>query len=213
MKISLKPLLAAALLAFPVGAQAQAPIDPSVLVRINSWPFQTRGTGYADAGIAGGFLADFTIDFPTKPSVTFDDYLVWCIDPNRSISVPGGPYAYQAFSAMGFANTAFGGANGYDVTPLDMGRIVSLVSDLSTNWSSYTQTQKRDRQGSIWATFRGDPPVIASIPTASTHGWVVLFDGQHQTLLTYVPEPADAALMLTAVLGMAFVAIGRRRRV
>jgi hypothetical protein len=213
MQISLKPLLAAALLALPVGAQAQAPIDPSVSVSINSWPFQTRGTGYSASGRAGGFLADFAIDFPTKPTVSFDDYLVWCIDPNRSISVPGGPYAYQAYSAMGFANTAFGGANGYDVTLGDMGKIVSLVSDLRTNWASYSTTERADRQGSVWATFRGETPVLASISNASTDGWVVLYDGQHQTLLTYVPEPADVALMLTAVFGMVFVVIARRRRV
>lgn len=204
MQLSFKPLLAAAILALPAGVQAQAPIDPSVTVSIVAWPFQTRG--------AGGFLADFAIDFPSKPTETFEDYLVWCIDPNRSINVPGGPYTYQAFSALGFAGTSLGATNGYDVTVGDMGGIVSLVSDLRTNWSSYSNYDRGSRQSSIWAIFRGETPEVAGIPTASTDGWVVLYNGENQTLLTYVAEPADSVLMLTVLFGMAFLVLARRRR-
>jgi hypothetical protein len=40
----------------------------------------------------------------------------------------------------------------------------------------------------------------------------VLYNGRQQTFITYVPEPADVALMLTAVASMAMFLIMRRRR-
>jgi hypothetical protein len=210
MNISVKALAAAAMLALPAGVQAQAPFDPSVAVRIVSFPFMTLGTGYGASGQAGGFLADFEFDAPV--SATFDDYLVWCIDPNRTISVPGGPYAYAAFTAANFANATLGSANGHDVTVGDMGKIVWLVSDLSTNWATYTTAQRADRQGSIWATFRGETPALSGISSADINGWKVLYNGQNQTFLTYVSEPADAALIVSALFGMAFTFLVRRRR-
>jgi hypothetical protein len=175
-------------------------------------PFPTNGTGYPASGRAGGFLADFTIDFPETPGATFDDYLVWCIDPDRSIRVPGGPYTYSAYKAFDFAaNTNFGGANGYDLTVGDMKRIVGLVSDLHTNWASYSEFHRVRRQGSIWALFRGETPVLSNLAEANLSGWYVLYNGQNQTLVTYVPEPSSAALVLTGVALLMLMASMRRR--
>jgi hypothetical protein len=206
VKFSFKTFAAAALLALPTAAQAQ--IDANVPLNVVSHLFKTPGTGYLGNGTAGGFLADFQIE-----AVTFDDFLVWCIDPNRVISVPGGPYAYSAFDAYDFAaNTAFGAANGYDLKVSDMKKIVGLVGDLKTNWSSLGTQQRADRQGSIWALFRGETPVMANLVDGNESGWLVLYNGRQQTFITYVPEPADVALMLTAVASMAMFLIMRRRR-
>jgi hypothetical protein len=212
MKHLIKTLLAAAVLAAPVAVQAQSPIDTDVPLSIESHPFKTRGTGFPAAGFGGGFIADFTIDFATNPSAKFNDFLVWCIDPNRLISVPGGPYKYSAYTAMSFANTNFGGANGYNVTVGDMKKIVGLVADLNTNWASYTVQQREDRQGSIWSIFRGQAPVLANTVGGDLSGWLVLYNGQNQTFVSYVPEPADIALLVTAMGGLALMLVARRRR-
>lgn len=211
MKFSLKAIAAAALLALPSAVQAQ--VDATVPLNVVSNPFPTNGTGYPASGRAGGFLADFTIDFPLK-AATFDNYLVWCIDPNRGISVPGGPYAYSAFESYDFAaNTMLGGANGHDLTVGDMKRIVGLVSDLHTNWASYSELARVQRQGSIWALFRGETPVLSNLAEASLSGWYVLYNGQNQTFVTYVPEPSSAALVLTGIAAFMMIASKRRRRV
>jgi hypothetical protein len=206
MKYPFKALAAAALIALPSAAQAQ--IDASVPLNVVSHPLKTQGTGYIANGTAGGFLADFQIQ-----AVTFDDFLVWCIDPNRVISVPGGPYTYSAFGAYDFAaNTALGAANGFDLSVSNMRKIVGLVDDLKTNWASLSTQQRADRQGSVWALFRGETPVMANLVDGNEAGWLVLYNGRQQTFITYVPEPADVALLLTAVASMAMFLIMRRRR-
>ena len=218
MKFTLKAL-AIALLALPAVAQAQTPFDNSVSVSILSHPFKAKGTGYPTNGEGGGFKADFSLDFPLASGPrTFADYLIWCIDANRGISVPGGPYTYQAFTALSFANTSFGSPspNAHNVTVSDMRKIVTVVSDLRTNWTSYTKTQREDRQGSIWALFRGEPTVASLGTIAEAQGnlaqWVVLYNGRNQTFLTEVSEPSEVALLMTVIGGLMFLTIARRRR-
>jgi hypothetical protein len=214
MKFTLKAVAAAVMLAMPGVSQAQ--IDNSVSLKVLSHPYITAGTNYSGNGRAGGFLADFAIDFPQPDgTVNFSKFLVWCIDANRTISVPGGPYNYQAFTALDFAaNTSFGSPKPYNVTVSDMGKIVTLVDDLRTNWSSYNVTQRADRQGSIWALFRGEATVasLGTIAEGDLDRWVVLYNGQNQTFLTNVAEPSQLALLMSIAGGFAFLMIARRRR-
>lgn len=214
MKFSFKALAAAVILAVPAVSQAQA-IDNSVTLNILSHPFATKGTNYMGNGSGGGFKATFAVDFSTGTR-TFTDFLVWCIDANRTIQVPGGPYDYTAYTAASFANnTTLGGANGHDVSGTDMQKIVTLTDDLTDNWYSYGTTARENRQGSIWALFRGEAtvPSLNPIGLGNLDNWVVLYNGKNQTFLTYVPEPSSAALLLTVMGGMALMMIARRRRV
>lgn len=212
MKFSLKALAAAAMLSMPVAAQAQ--IDNSVAMSILSHPFATKGTNYLGNGSGGGFKANFAIDFPAGTR-TFNDFLVWCIDANRTVKVPGGPYTYTAYTALDFANnTAFGGSNNYNVSQTDMQKIVTLTDELTDNWYSYGTTAREDRQGSIWALFRGEAtvPSLNPIGLGNLDNWVVLYNGENQTFLTYVPEPSSALLLFTVMGSLAFMVIARRRR-
>jgi hypothetical protein len=214
MKRSLLSLAAAVAFAAPSVAQAQ--FDSSVDLVINSHPYQTRGTNYSANGVAGGFLADFELDFTSPPQkVTFKDYLVWCIDPNRTL-LGEQPFKYQAFTAIAFTSSGFGAQTVPVHTPdvTEMKQIVGLVTDLKTNWASYTSTERLNRQGSIWALFRGEAANVSvnPLPSASLHGWVVLYNGVDQTLITQVPEPSSVALLLlvSATFG-AYLFVRRRR--
>ncbi|HEY0930690.1 MAG TPA: hypothetical protein VGE27_12285 [Gemmatimonas sp.] len=209
MKTFLKTLAAAAALALPASMSAQAPIDPSVNVSLISQPFGTHGTGFAGTG--GGFLANFTVDTPSGPQ-TFSEYLVWCIDPYRPAEA-GNSYSYSAYTAASFAATSFGtGDPMSNPTAADMSKIVSLVSTLQNNWNSLDYTQRADLQGSIWATFAGQAPIIQGDPNADLTGWYVLYgNNNNQTFVYYVDEPAEALLILASVGAFVFMGYQRRR--
>ena len=212
MKQTLKVLATVAALAVPSFAAAQSPIDATVSLKIVANPYVTNGTGFNSALFGGGYLADFSI---TKPigELVFDDYLVWCIDANRGVTTPGGPYSYSAFTADNFAASTLGATNGNDVTYGQMRRMVSLVNTLETNWASLGTTAKKDYQGSIWKEFRGESPVITGDVNQSLDGWMVLYGNENnQTFLTYVPEPSSFALLFTMLGGMVLMVVARRRR-
>lgn len=213
MKNVLKTLALAATLALPVAGGAQSAIDPSVSVTLNSHPLATQGTGYGD-GFGGGFLGDFAIDFPAEQggTKTFNNFLLWCIDPNRGVSVPG-TYTYEAWTATDFAASPYGSTKPSDLTDAQMRSIVSLVTTLQNGWSGFTEQQRKDYQGSIWATFRDETNniIYAGDANASLDGWIVLYNGENQTFLTQVPEPSSWALVLVGLSGMFFL-VARRRR-
>lgn len=214
MKLAFKTLAAIVALALPATSQAQ--IDLNVEVKLLAQPYATGGTNYGSSGQGGGFLANFDIDYPAPTgTISFTNYLIWCIDPGRLVATPpSGPYNYSAYTALDFANSPLGAANSYSPTVADMQRIVWLVDDLYTNWGSYSDSQKRDRQGSIWALFSGEttPIDLANIGEASLDNWVVLYNGQNQTFITRVSEPDGALLVLAAVSSLGVVTFMRRRR-
>jgi hypothetical protein len=208
MKNMFKALAVAAAFVLPGVASAQ--IDNSVTVNVVSFPYPTKGTGFD--GFGGGFAADFAIDYPTVTK-TFDDYLVWCIDPNRGVDVPGGPYSYTAWTAVDFAGSTLGSTKPSDLTLGQMRSIVSLVSTLQTGWDGFSGVQRENLQGQIWSTFRGESPDLAGSENVSLTDWVVLYGNNgNQTFLTYVPEPSGAVLLLVGFAGMVVIASARRRQ-
>jgi hypothetical protein len=214
--------IAAALLALTLAApsaSAQLPLDPSVTVNFNNNTSRRTGaTGFGGEG--GGYFGSFAIDFPTQ-TMTFDNYLLWCIDAFRPVNVPGSAtyslYTVQSFAATGFGAPTWNPAGEYDVTDADMGNVTSLTNTLQTNWTMLTSEQRNDYQGSIWQSFRGQTtypnsanPIIAGDPYFETAGWYVLHNGSNQTFLIQVLEPATSVLLLLGMTGMLFVAMRRR---
>lgn len=206
----LTALALSGLLAFSAPASAQVAIDSDVPLSVVGHPFSTAGTGYPASGSGGGFLADFTVDFPSVTAV-FNDYLVWCIDANRQVSNPGGPYSYAFWDAFDYANSNLGAVNGHPLSVSDMKQIVSLVSTLNSNWAGLSEQQRADYQGSIWATYRGEAPVIQGSLDGNIGGWYVLHGNEgNQTFITYLPEPS-AGLLSVAGFGLMMVFAMRRR--
>jgi hypothetical protein len=216
MKNTLKAFAIAATLALPAVSSAQA-FDPDVSLQITSQHLPTPGTGFESFGNGGGFKANFTLKFPTQAiPATFDDYLVWCIDVTRTVDVPG-TYEYQAWTAEAFANSTLGSGKPNNLSIEEMRAVVSMVSILQTSWNVFDADERADYQGGIWAAFRGE---LGSIPVgvtydanASLDDWVVLYNGENQTFLTYVPEPSETALLLVGIAGVAFMVMKRRRLV
>lgn len=203
MKNIFKTLAFAAALALPSVGTAQAAIDTDVQVNLLSHPLNTLG--------GGGFTANFTIDFPAGPT-SYNQWLVWCIDPDRIVSVPGS-YNYSAYTASNFAASDLESVNGNNITDAQMRSIISLVTTLQTGWSGFDVNQRAALQTQIWSTFRGETAPIVGNENVSMTDWVVLFGNKNnQTFLTRVPEPADLGLLLIGFSGLAFMAVARRRR-
>lgn len=218
MKNVLKVIFGALVLSAPVAAQAQAPVDASVMVSLQSGSaFRTGGRGYGGNG--GGILANFSVDFPSETR-TFNQFLVWCIDNGRGVTVPNTvPYNYALYTVKDFAAGAFGSINGHDPDYSDMKRIASLQNELATNFSAVDRSRL---QGSIWSLFDGftsynNTPALGNIMMGdanfNTSLYYVLWNGKQQTFIVKIPEPSSAILMLFAGLGAVLVVAARRRNI
>lgn len=218
MKQLLKMVVGAVALALPATTQAQMPVDPSVVVNIAATPatFQTGGRGYG--GVGGGFFANFSVDFPAPTGpLTFSNYLIWCIDAGRSVTLPG-TYTYTLYRAADFANsTSFRSTNNYDPTLTDIKRIASLQSQLET--ATIPSINAFNIQGSIWSTFDGystyggnpnNAAIMMGNPNFNIWNYYVLWNGSNQTFLVKIPEPSSALLLAIAGMGIALLVVRRR---
>jgi len=216
MKRFLGALAAVAMVAAPITVQAQLPVDATVSVTITSQPFATGGTGYTNSG--GGYLANFAVNFPLPTGDrTFTDYLIWCIDAGRGVTL-NQPTSYALYTLTDFAATAFGSANGHDPDQADMTRLASLQSALYEGWNN-PAIDRADYQGSIWSEFDGYTDynnnnalgaIIAGDPNFNVSEYYVLWNGRNQTFLTKISEPSSA-LLAFAGMGAFLVAVRRRR--
>ncbi len=216
MKRFFGALAAAAFMIAPITAQAQLPVDPTVSVTITSNPFATSGTGYNNNG--GGYLANFSVNFPSPVGDrTFTDYLIWCIDAGRGVTL-NVPTNFALYTLTDFAATAFGSANGHNPDLGDMTRLASLQAQLYEGWDN-PAIDRWNYQGSIWSEFDGYTEynnnnalgaIIAGDPNFDVSEYYVLWNGTNQTFLTKISEPSSA-LLAFAGMGAFLVAVRRRR--
>ncbi|WP_291156046.1 hypothetical protein [Gemmatimonas sp. UBA7669] len=216
MKRFFGALAAAAVMAAPITVQAQAPVDPTVSVVITDNIFPTGGTGYAQNG--GGYSANFTVNFPAPVGDrTFTDYLIWCIDAGRGVTL-NQPTNFALYTLADFAATNLGSANGHNPDLADMTRLASLQAALAAGWNNPGINQA-DYQGSIWSEFDGYAnygndanlgSIIAGDPYFNVSEYYVLWNGTNQTFLTKISEPSSA-LLAFAGMGAFLVAVRRRR--
>jgi hypothetical protein len=213
MKLSIKALAFAAVAVLPSALSAQTPVDPTVAVTITAFPRPTSAMGYPSSLRGGGFTSNFSVDF-VGGTRTFAEHLVWCIDPTRTTSV-GSTSTYQLYTVAEFAASTFGTLTN-DPNLGDMQEIASLVSDMEDNWGALTTDDRRLRQGQIWDRFTGNNfSAFNGDREFNAANWYVLYNGQRQTFLTRIPEPArvpeptSMALMGFGIVGLALV---RRRR-
>jgi hypothetical protein len=205
-------------LAMPAAAHAQLAFDNDVSVNFTrDFTRRTMGTGYG-TNSGGGFFANFTIDFAGGP-VSFNDWLVWCIDAERGVSTRvGNLYSYQAYTLGDFALSTNSAVNGHDPDMSEMRRIASLVNTASNDFANLKASgQIKDYQGSIWATFDGystypttSTPILGGNKSFSSAGWVVLWNGENQTFVSYVPEPQSALLLTIGLATLGLVVLRRR---
>lgn len=216
MKRFFGALAAAAVMAAPITAQAQLPVDATVTVTLTGHPFATGATGYG--GMGGGYSANFAVNFPDPMGDrSFNDYLIWCIDGSRGISF-NQPVEFALYTLTDFAATNFGAFNGHNPDLADMTRIASLQAALLSGWDN-PMTNRDDYQGSIWSEFDGYSTynnnallgsILAGNPAFDVSEYYVLWNGDNQTFLTRISEPSSA-LLAFAGMGAFLVAVRRRR--
>ena len=215
MKKMMKVVVGAFALAMPIASNAQLATATGVSVAFaaNKNTYRTGATGYGGTG--GGYFASFTVNLGGGPQ-TFSEYLLWCIDPDRSVST-GSTYTYSVYTLSDFAASALGNKNPYhDVDLGDMKSIASLYSAASSNWGSLTTQQKKNYQGSIWSEFEGyttynnvGAPILAGNRSFNSRDFYVFYNGRNQTFITYISEPSSVVLLLAGMAGL-MVAVRRR---
>jgi hypothetical protein len=220
MKNMMKVIAGAVALAMPIASNAQTATASSVSVTVNSRPFSTGATGYSGAG--GGHYASFTVNLGNGPR-TFTQYLLWCIDNDRGVTI-GQTYNYDVYTLANYAASSLGNlaspGPAHDPDLGDMKSIASLYDGLSSNWGTLTSTQKRNYQGSIWSEFEGFTDyngnaglgaIMVGDRNFNTNDYYVFSSSTNnrQTFLAYIPEPSSAVVLLAGMAGL-MVAVRRR---
>lgn len=210
MKRYIFTLLAALLTGIaPLTAQAQ-PVAVGPLT-LDSHILKTQVTGFnGQGGVFGAALGTDPTSLPRVVDITFNDYVVFCIDAGRTINVGSTYTNYFLYDFGQFAASTLGVTNG--VTVNDLTFIASRVEDYK---SDNLPSVNNSIQGDIWRRFANVENVV--IGDAPLRNWGVLANGVNQTFLvelpktTQVPEPSSTVLLSAGLLVLGFVS--RRKSV
>jgi hypothetical protein len=220
----IRNVLGAALMVLaPLSVEAQESWSIMGTLDITGRPLPATGVQYSTIG--GGHEANFTVENFGGRNRTFNDFIIWCIDAGRGVTVPGSYSNYTLYTLKGFDESGrtsrqrtAGGTfyASHDPDLADMRAIASLTNQLSSNYAGWNEDRRDTWQEGIWARFDGvTPQSIApySPQFGNTNfignGWYVLSNNDNQTFMVQVPEPTTAVLLIAGSLLM-FVAVRRR---
>lgn len=223
MKQFLGVLAGLAVLATAPSAQAQSAIDLNAKVTINSLAYGTGVRGFPGGfGVGLNTKLEAVFPDPTK-TLVFDNFLAWCIDPNRSVTI-GGTFTFQLWSLADFAASSLSPVGPkapnplYDPNLSDMTRAASFANQMQTNWGALGG-QTGSVYGSLWSVVAGfttygnlpgESSILAGDPNFDIDQWYVLYNGGNQTLIGHVPEPSGVMTLVLALGGLLIVALRRR---
>jgi hypothetical protein len=213
----------AAMMLAPLSVSAQDSWTIMGTLDITGRPLPQMGVQYNSVG--GGHRANFTVEGFEGGNRTFTDFIIWCIDAGRSITVPGSYSNYTLYTLKGFDESGrtsqpriSGGVSfeRHDPDLGDMRAIASLADQLADNYGTWDANRRRTWQDGIWARFDGvNPQSLAPYspqsgnPNFGGNGWYVLSNNRDQTFIVEVPEPGTGALLVVGSLLM--FAVLRRR--
>lgn len=220
---------AVALLVLPGVAQAQQ-WNLIGNLDITGHPLKTAGVQYT--GVGGGYTGTFTINNfdGSGKNRTFSDYLMWCIDAGRSVTVPGSFANYTLYTLGDFAASGRGSKVRTSPAPAvpvfhdpdlgDMKAIASLVDEISdetTGFNSWNSDKRRTWNDGIWSRFDGLTPTATgsySPQYGNTNfngrDFYVLSNDRNQTFMVEVSEPSTVLLLMIGLSAFAFVAMRRK---
>jgi hypothetical protein len=216
---------AVALMVLPGVAQAQQ-WNLIGNLDVTGHPLQTAGVQYT--GVGGGFTGTFTINNfdGSGKNRTFTDYLMWCIDAGRSVTVPGSFSGFTLFTLGDYAASGRGSRVRtavpvfHDPDLGDMKAIASLVDEISdetTGYSSWNTDKRRTWNDGIWSRFDGIAPASTGAYSAQNgntnfggRDFYVLSNDRNQTFMVEVSEPSSALLLMLGLSAFAFLAIRRK---
>jgi hypothetical protein len=214
---------AAAMVLAPLSVEAQDSWSIMGTLNITGRPLPTYGIQYPTVG--GGHSANFTVQNFDGRDRIFNDFIIWCIDAGRNITVPGSYSNYTLYTLKGFdesGRTSRQRTSGgtfyakHDPDLGDMRAIASMTNQLSSNYGSWDSDRIDTWQEGIWARFDGVTPQAYAPYTPqygnanfAGNGWYVLSNDVNQTFIVQVPEPSSVLLVAAGSLLM-FVAFRRR---